>query len=71
MSLEELEEFEVDNWLYANNYWQFFFKRAGERANCTVEAQCIGLEKLFWLPTDPMLANFWHEKHKFKLKGPW
>ena len=21
-------EFAVDNWLFTNNYWQFFFKRA-------------------------------------------
>ena len=40
-----------------------------------VETQCIGLEKLFKLlfcrPTDHMLAYFWPEKHKFKLKWPY
>ena len=56
-------EFGMDTWLFTRTSKLHY-----------VETQYIGLEKLFKLlfcrPTDPMLAYFWPEKHKFKLKWP-
>ena len=64
-------EFEMDTWLFTNSNKQFF----QTSKLYYVETQYIGLEKLFKLlfcrPTDPMLAYFWPEKHKFKLKWPY